>query len=238
MSTDNREIIRRVRIFSTLTDAECDAVLRVIKARRGEAGQALFKQGEPGSTMIIVAEGSLVAKVSSVNGDVEVARFNVGEVCGEMAVIDPAPRSATVSAVSRTLVYEFSREGLDQLKATAPGAASALVRAVIRDVTKRLRDINDRIEVEITGHAPARTSMAPDAPRSRRPSMMGGMGGPDDSGQRPSLTGARPSLAGGPPSQARPSISGGPPPSQAARPAQPEPRAGLGRLLDKLRGGG
>ncbi|MFI5302412.1 MAG: Crp/Fnr family transcriptional regulator [Polyangiales bacterium] len=212
---DNRDIIRRVRIFATLGDADCDAVLRIIKARRGEAGTVLFREGEPGATMIIVAEGELVAQVNSKLGAVEVARFGVGEVVGEAAVIDPAPRSATVTASARSLVYEFSRDGLKQLEQESPAAASALVRAVIRDVARRLREINQRIELELTGQV-QRPSMSGEAPRSRRASMMGEP--PVASQRSTSVPTPRPAMS--PLAQ---------PPPQSTKPA-------LGKLLDKMRG--
>lgn len=145
-------MIRRVRIFSGLGDEDCDAILRVVKARRGAAGDVLFRQGDLGSSMILVADGQLGARVRRESGsETDIARFGAGEVVGEMAALDPAPRSATVYAIQPTTVYEFGRDALDQLRRDAPQVASAIVRAVIRDVARRLRAMNEQIEQQLDG---------------------------------------------------------------------------------------
>ncbi len=139
-------------MFAALDDVDVDAVLAVIKARRGAPGDVLFRQGDVGSTLIFIESGQLAAIVRQPSGsDLEIARFGPGEVVGEMALLDPAPRSATVTAVKATLVYEFSRDALVRLRQEAPRAAAGLVRAVIRDVTRRLREINKRIEAQLDG---------------------------------------------------------------------------------------
>jgi CRP-like cAMP-binding protein len=187
-STNKRDVIRRVRIFSGLGDTDCDAILAVIKARRGAAGDVLFRQGEPGSSMILVADGMLAARMRRDSGaETEIARFGPGEVVGEMAALDPAPRSATVYAAQASTVYEFGRDALDLLRKDAPPVASAIVRAVIRDVARRLRAINEQIEKQIDGAEAVRV-----AAESRR-----------------SVTAERVSLPGGPLSMGRPSAPPG-----------------------------
>jgi CRP-like cAMP-binding protein len=57
-------------------------------------GQAIFKEGEQGEVMFILVEGTVDVLV----GDKLVGTFEPIEIFGEMAVIDPGPRSATVVA--------------------------------------------------------------------------------------------------------------------------------------------
>ena len=64
--------------------------------RRFTAGQRVFNQGEPGTTMYVVHEGEVDLLV---NGQM-VEKLGPGGVLGEMGLIDTAPRSA--SAVART----------------------------------------------------------------------------------------------------------------------------------------
>jgi CRP-like cAMP-binding protein len=170
-----RDVIRRVRMFAGLGDEDCDAILRVVKARRGAAGDVLFRQGEPGASMILVADGQLGARVLRESGtETEIARFGPGEVVGEMAALDPAPRSATVFAIQPTTVYEFGRDALDALRRDAPQVASAIVRAVIRDVARRLRAINEQIEQQIDGAEAVRVAAERRALTADRVSLPGG----------------------------------------------------------------
>ena len=135
-AASRRQILRRVRAFTDLDDGECDALLEILKARRGNPGDVLFQQGDRGDTLLVVLDGELVAKV----GEEKVARLGPGEVVGEMAFVDAEPRSATVSAPGGATVLEFSREALATLRTTKPRAAASIQRHVLVDVARRLRD--------------------------------------------------------------------------------------------------
>ena len=154
MTAEKRAILRRVRAFAELGDDECDAVLRVLVARRGRPGDVLFREGDPGASLMIVLEGQLVARVRTDAGtEEEIARLGPGEVVGEMAFIDAEPRSATVSSGDvPVMVLEFTRAALGVLVRDAPRVASAILRNVLFDVARRLRDAGDRLE---DGAAPA-----------------------------------------------------------------------------------
>ena len=100
-SVVNRTIIRYVKAFASLADDECDALLRRMRERRLSANEILFRQGDAGDTMMIVHHGALSVRVRRPDGlDAEVAEVHGGEVLGEMSIVDPAPRSATVVATA------------------------------------------------------------------------------------------------------------------------------------------
>jgi CRP-like cAMP-binding protein len=150
-----REILRRVRAFADLGDDECDAVLAVLKARRGAPGDALFQEGERGDSLMIVLDGHLVASVRTDSGTREdVAKLGPGEVVGEMAFVDAEPRSATVTAPAGATVLEFTREALAGLRRTAPRVAAAIQRNVLLDVARRLRDAGEKL-TDAANAAPA-----------------------------------------------------------------------------------
>lgn len=148
-------MIRRVRAFAGLADDECDAVLGVLRAQRGNPGDTLFREGDPGDALMIVLEGQLVARVRTQTGtDEEVARLGPGEVVGEMAFIDAEPRSATVSTVGGATVLTFTRGALASLKKTAPRVAAAIQRNVLLDVARRLRDAGEKLSDGAAGATP------------------------------------------------------------------------------------
>jgi len=146
LSEEKRAVIRQVRAFSGLGDDECDAVLAVLRAQRGNPGDTLFREGDPGEALMIVLDGQLVARVRTPAGtDEEVARLGPGEVVGEMSFIDAEPRSATVSTPGGATVLTFTRAALASLKKTAPRVAGAILRNVLVDVARRLRDAGEKL---------------------------------------------------------------------------------------------
>jgi CRP-like cAMP-binding protein len=150
-------VIRAVKVFETLSDAECDELVRFMRIRQYEAGATIFECGKSGDSMLVIAEGALsVVMQGPRRGNIEVARIGVAEVVGEMSCIVPAPRCATMLAATRITAYEFGRKELATMRQQAPEVASAVVSAVIRSVALRLRRVDERIERELAGHLAAR----------------------------------------------------------------------------------
>ena len=75
------------------------------------------------------------------------ARGHSRQLCE--AFLDSAPRSATVTAVEATTTYELTSDTMEVLRRQAPAVVAAIVTGAIRDVTRRLRKLDERIAVEL-----------------------------------------------------------------------------------------
>lgn len=140
------EVLREISLFAGLADSERSVLAACFVARRFDAGEIVFREDEPGSTLLIVVEGLLSATTALPDGSAKVLnQMERGEVAGEMAFLDPAPRSATVSAVETTIVYELNHDTMAVLRRRAPQAVAAIVAEAIRDVARRLRRLDERI---------------------------------------------------------------------------------------------
>lgn len=81
-------------------------------------GSVLFHEGEVGRTLFVVRSGRLRAVRPDGEGGLRlVGEIGPGELCGELAVLCDAPRSATVVAVRDSVVTEISGEDLTRLPA-------------------------------------------------------------------------------------------------------------------------
>lgn len=146
----NAELLRKTAIFRSLDDSDFQALVMCLRTRQAAPGEVLFREGEPGGSMMILAEGTLAATVLRKDGEEEeINRMGQGELIGEMAFLDPAPRSATVRAITAASYYTLDEDGLATLRRQAPSAAAALVWATLRDVTRRLRRIDRLIQHEL-----------------------------------------------------------------------------------------
>ena len=120
---------------------------------------ALFREGEPGDAMYVVRSGRLAVEIDGA-GDEPVRLAGRGQVIGELALLDAAPRSATVRAVRDSTVVELTREHFESLVAGRPEIALALAR----ELGDRLR--HSRALPESRSTRPATIALVPldDAP--------------------------------------------------------------------------
>jgi len=95
------------------------------------AGQALFKEGEPGELMYILISGT--AEISVNNKLMETA--TAGAVLGEMAMIDEGVRSATVTAKTDCKFLEIGHKRFSFLIQETPNFAVHIMKVI----AKRLR---------------------------------------------------------------------------------------------------
>ncbi len=143
-------MLRGIRMFADFDDDECNRLLAVMQPRQVGSGDTVFEQGATGDTLVVLTDGILRVEVADHHGvSATVATIGTGEVVGEMAVLDAAPRSASVIAATDCQFLELSRTGLEQLRTSCPSASAAIVGAVIANVTKRLRNVNKRIDKEL-----------------------------------------------------------------------------------------
>jgi CRP-like cAMP-binding protein len=109
------ELLTEVGLFSKCTKRERQTIARHAQAAELPAGTDLVREGEPGDALFVILEGE-----ASVQRDgEEVSRVGPGSHFGELAILDGAPRSATVVAATdvkvavlgirmfRTLLREF-----------------------------------------------------------------------------------------------------------------------------------
>lgn len=163
----HRAALLGARPLADLPPEEFSALLLFLRRRSLGRADVLFREGAPGDSLVFVVAGQLTVTVRRLaGGNVEVGEIGPGEVVGEMAIIDPAPRNATVTAREAATVYEIDRSNFDAMRRQFPGLSSAIVGAIIRDVTRRLREVDARIARELS---PGEAAAAAPAGAGTRP---------------------------------------------------------------------
>lgn len=141
--TTTAEILRGLPYFADLSDDLIESVCELSEQIDLESGDVIIEEGSESEEMYVVAEGELVVTKLSGGKEVELARINPGEVVGEIALLDEAPRTATVAASAKTLAIRIPVSAFETLLGDP-----RVVRRMFRTVTSRLRGIEDTLRHE------------------------------------------------------------------------------------------
>jgi Cyclic nucleotide-binding domain/4Fe-4S binding domain len=128
--------LRSAPIFSSLPPEGLSELARSSVEDEYSGGEALCVQGEPGNEVFIILAGEVQVIVGSGESARVVAEERAGGFIGEMAVLDPAPRSATV--VAKADGVRVLRLGGVAFRA-ALNTDPAIASGVIRTLAQRLR---------------------------------------------------------------------------------------------------
>ncbi|MSP49992.1 MAG: cyclic nucleotide-binding domain-containing protein [Alphaproteobacteria bacterium] len=110
------------------------------QAKTFVAGETLLREGDPGGVAYMVEHGRVEVSKAVGGRKVVLNILGPGAIVGEMALIDKAPRMATVTALDKTVALVIDRRVFDKILADAPPVLRALVLAY----TAHLRNLGSR----------------------------------------------------------------------------------------------
>ena len=137
------DLIRRVPLFSVLTDAQAASVADSVVKRRFKRGELIVEQDKKSNALFILLTGrARVIKADERGREVILATMQPGDYIGEMSLIDNQPHSATVKAEIQTDVLMLGRMEF----ARCLPENSSMAYAVMRGLVQRLRQADRKIE--------------------------------------------------------------------------------------------
>lgn len=138
-------ILKQIDLFRELDSLELVQVSKLVKHKRFEAGAAVLTEGEPGFSLYAVKTGLFRAVFPGHGDKKELASFVPGDSFGELALIDHAPRSATVEAVTAGELLEFDDRAFESLLSYSEDLRLKLLQNLVKDLASKLRRANDRL---------------------------------------------------------------------------------------------
>lgn len=136
------DFLRAIPLFSGLDDYAIERLVAMSEEIELKPGDYLMREGEIGDSMYIVAAGKFQIRKKAGDAEVVLAERGPGEVIGEMAVVDQAPRSASVMALTNARVLRIDQEMFMALLDWSPSSA----RAILKTFGQRLRSTNATLQ--------------------------------------------------------------------------------------------
>jgi hypothetical protein len=130
-----------------LSAAEMKLLATFSTEERFREGSMIFREGEKGDKLYIVLDGRVrISKFIPGVGEEALTVLDRGDFFGEMALIDEKPRSADAkSHDGDATVLSIDRATLNEILSMDPHASLQFLNLLCRMISRRLREINDKI---------------------------------------------------------------------------------------------
>lgn len=131
----NKQIVQAlegVPLFSRCSARDLKGVARHVETLDVESGRDVVRQGEDGDALFVVLSGTL----DVTRDGTAVRSLGAGDYFGELALLDPAPRAATVTATDPTELAAISVRMFRVLLREIPGLGAKL----LADLAGRVRE--------------------------------------------------------------------------------------------------
>lgn len=125
--------MRKLPLFAGLTDVQLFQVLMRTRTLEFDAGEVIFRRGDPGDSFFVVQSGKVEARLpwllvlSRVVGT-----MGPGDFFGELALLRRQPRAATARCAVKTVCFSLSAPDLEALMRAQPDIAAAVGAAAGR----------------------------------------------------------------------------------------------------------
>lgn len=108
-----------------------------------QAGETFIQEGAVEDCLYIVVDG----RVRVHSQEQHILTLGPGQTVGELAVLDPQPRSATVTTLDDTLLLRLNKEPFDEIMADRPEIAASVIQTlchIIREQSHQLANLQEQ----------------------------------------------------------------------------------------------
>jgi CRP-like cAMP-binding protein len=161
---DDREILRKIPIFSSFSDVEIARLAQVTSLRLCRKDEVVFYEDEEGDFFFVIVAGRVKVTLLGIpdrftrgyGREVLLSSLGTGDFFGEMALVDNEPRSATAVATEETELLCIHRTDFQRVLTNYRG----FVTGLLRSLTARLRRANHQLATLVILDSYGRTARA------------------------------------------------------------------------------
>lgn len=144
MSQAESSHLGKVDLFAGLSASELEAIKQLGRVRSYPVGAVVVNEGDDGNGLFIVESGSLKAFLMDESGrEIILSLLDPGDYFGELALLDDAPRSASVMVMEKAELLQIPRPAFMDMIAEHPSC----MQAVVRNLVARIRALTDNVRV-------------------------------------------------------------------------------------------
>jgi CRP/FNR family transcriptional regulator, cyclic AMP receptor protein len=145
-------MLKNIDLFAELSDEAAETLLRCAKLHKYPKNSVIVTEGDTHSNFYIVVSGNLKVFADGDDGrQVVFSWLEAGDYFGELALIDGAPRSASVMTLAPTALQVISQHDFQQFLTGDYGAALAMMKAMARRIRILTGSVRDFALLDVYG---------------------------------------------------------------------------------------
>ena len=133
------EILKNIPVFRELTRKEILEVDQLLHERAYEKDEIIFEEGDAGHGIFIIISGRVQAKSSHKLLEAVHGEFGAGDLLGELALFDEAPRAGSAVAIERTQTVALFQAELASLLVKNQAIGVKLLIEIAKTMSRRTR---------------------------------------------------------------------------------------------------
>jgi CRP-like cAMP-binding protein len=134
-------LLERHPLLVNLEPAQLARIARAGEIESYNPGETIVVEGSLGDAMFLILSGQTAVH----QGTRTFATLEGGDLFGEMSLVEPVARSASVTAMSAAFVFRLPHAALRELLADDAQAASMLLVRIVKTLSDRLRRANQML---------------------------------------------------------------------------------------------
>lgn len=139
------DAVREVRCLADLTPAQALETASHLQARTLAPGDILFRHGDPGDSVYVLAAGEVEVRVPGHDGDHHLATIGPGTLIGEFALLADAHRTRTVVAHTEAELWELTRADFEAGLDACDQWATRFLMAVARELAAQMMAVDRQL---------------------------------------------------------------------------------------------
>ena len=140
------QMLQQMAVFGAIRADVLEFLLGLSRTVQLARGEFFFRQGDPGDTMFVLESGAVeVLKEVADHQPYVLRRLAAGDCFGEMALMDLAPRSASVRAVEDCVAIQISTADLLRIYERDIEQFVLIEMNMGRELSRRLREADERL---------------------------------------------------------------------------------------------
>jgi CRP-like cAMP-binding protein len=124
-------LLKSVGMFANSSEEALAEVASILEELEFQPGETVFEKGDQGHSMYVIIEG----RVRVLDGDRTINVLGERDIFGELALLDPEPRSASVVAIEETRCFRLDRDSFYELMS----ANVEMMQGIVQVLCQRLR---------------------------------------------------------------------------------------------------